>query len=320
MAAPVFPRIAAGLLLAVAYAPLRGQRPAWTRPHDVRVRRGGTWDFRYANLFSFGGGTLRPACRSVKTSASTWEGEGQKVSGRAARAGERTARPAGRVSSTRACTRYHESPQHLVGARSSSSAESRTPRAGFTRPILRSEVPARRELHEARLDDRQRQPPRGSECRILERHRIRVERVVEVDVQIDASTSNVDDLRESQIDLVQPVAVHRTRLDQINGRLVQGEWTAQCRTGRPVGIVEDVGRHDLRTRDALQRSADSNPIPRQRVRRERLVLRQERRLLMAESRRRPRTEGGNGRGGARGRRDVQQFEHVVDELAGWRRA
>src|SRR6187402_100686 len=179
------------------------------------------------------------------------------------------------------------------------------------------EIPAGRELHEARLNDRGRQAPHRTDRPDLSDDRVRVERVVEVDVEVDPAVADVDDLGESQVDLVQPVAEGRGGPDCVDRGLGVGERPRQGGERRTVGVVVDVGRHNLRTRQALQRATDADAVPRQVVGHEPLVLREERRFLMAERRRRELARGRTGDLGldTRGGIDGERLRQVVDDVA-----
>src|SRR5262245_19377340 len=105
------------------------------------------------------------------------------------------------------------------GGRSKPSSRFRPARS----PRSSLEIPTGAEFHESRLDDGDRPLPSGAECVVLDKNRVRVERVVQVDVQVHAAATDADDLREAQIELIQSVSVQRTRLDQIDVGLPQRE-------------------------------------------------------------------------------------------------
>src|SRR5688500_3650035 len=130
---------------------------------------------------------------------------------------------------------------------------------------LALEVPARAEFDESWLDDRQRQLPGLAEVVQLRENRVRIERVVEVDVEIDAALADRDDLGEPQVELIEPVAIDGAGLDQIDARLRQRKGPPQRRLRQPGGVVVDVVRPDLRPRQALIRAADTDAVPGQRV-------------------------------------------------------
>src|SRR5881296_3852305 len=138
-----------------------------------------------------------------------------------------------------------------------------SPRAEMYRSVTRStlEIPTGAELHESRLNDGDRSLPGGAERVVLDENRVRVERVVQVDVQIHAAATDADDLREAEVELIQPVSVHRTRLDQIDVGLPQRERPAKR------GYAADVDgvRSNLRPRKALKGATEANVV-RQRVR------------------------------------------------------
>src|SRR5204863_4716303 len=83
------------------------------------------------------------------------------------------------------------------------------------------EIPTCAELHEPRLNDGDRPLPGGAERVVLDENRVRVERVVQIDVQVHAAATDADDLREAEVELIQPVSVHRAWLDQIDVGLPQ---------------------------------------------------------------------------------------------------
>ena len=96
-----------------------------------------------------------------------------------------------------------------------------------------------------------------------------------------AVSAEPQDLREAHIELVQPLAVHRSRLDDIY-RDIGGaarKWAAERRCHEGIG-GDEVGE-DLGSRDALERSADLEVDARDRVRAEHLHLREEVRVHAA---------------------------------------
>ena len=119
---------------------------------------------------------------------------------------------------------------------------------------------------------------------------VRVERVVEVHVQVELAAADVDDLGEPQVDLVEPVAPHRAGLDQVHVGLSVRERPRQrpsspsgwrcCRCWSPA----PAGRAGSGT----CRHADTPP--RREVADEPLVKRLNRRLLVTEGRRTERTD------------------------------
>ena len=130
-----------------------------------------------------------------------------------------------------------------------------------------SEVPPCPELHEPRLDDRRCVPPGHAVILDLLEDRVRVERVVEVDVHIEPPLLR-DDLRETQVELVQAVAKlgagrktpepkrinpSRNQVDSRAGR----EGSSESRRRDSVRVVGV----DNRTDHALERPADSDAVP-----------------------------------------------------------
>src|SRR5437870_5434361 len=151
------------------------------------------------------------------------------------------------------------------------------------------EIPTSAEFHEPRLNHGDRPLPGGAERVVLHENRARVERVVQIDVQVHAAATDADDLREAEVELIQPVSVHRAWLDQIDVGLPQRKRPAE---GRDRADVDGV-RGNLRSWNALEGAAESNAV-RQRVRAKPFVLHQERCLLMTVLLRRPRATGGGG--------------------------
>jgi len=92
---------------------------------------------------------------------------------------------------------------------------------------LTLEIPTGAEFHESRLNDGDWPLPGGAERVVLDENRIRIERVVQVDVQVHAAATDADDLREAEIEFIQSVAKQRTRLDQIDVGLPQRERPAK---------------------------------------------------------------------------------------------
>src|SRR2546425_10569241 len=164
-----------------------------------------------------------------------------------------------------------------------------SPRAGISWRFAHTtlEIPTGAEFHESRLNDGDRPLPGGAERVVLDENRVRVERVVQVDVQVHAAATNADDLREAEVELIQSVSIQRTRLDQIDVGLPQRERPAK----RGYGADVDGVRSNLRPRKALEGGTDANAV-RQRVRGKTFVLRKERRLLVTVLFRRPRAAGG----------------------------
>src|SRR3989449_7552675 len=166
---------------------------------------------------------------------------------------------------------------------------SRKPSSRF-RPARSSrsslEIPTGAEFHESRLNDGDRPLPGGAERVVLDENRVRVERVVQVDVQVHAAATNADDLREAEVELIQSVSIQRTRLDQIDVGLPQRERPPEQ------GYCADVDgvRSNLRPRKALEGAAESNAVS-QRVGSQTFVLRKERRVLVTVLFRCPRAAG-----------------------------
>src|SRR2546422_3320973 len=178
------------------------------------------------------------------------------------------------------------------------------------------EIPTGAEFYESRLNDGDWPLPGGAERVVLDENRVRVERVVQVDVQVHAAATNADDLREAEVELIQSVSIQRTRRDQIDVGLPQRERPAK----RGYGADVDGVRSNLRPRKALEGATEANAV-RQRVRGKTFVLRKERRLLVTVLLRRPRAAGCSGHqrlnAGRRGRgnRRLQRLGHVVDDVA-----
>src|SRR5262249_53090016 len=89
-----------------------------------------------------------------------------------------------------------------------------------------------------------------------------------------AAFGHPEDLCHAEIDLVQPVAILRSRIDHANGRLTCVEEIGTSETlnttgGDVGGGVENI-REDERPLGALERPANSD-VPRQDVRAQRLV-------------------------------------------------
>src|SRR5438876_9063791 len=192
-----------------------------------------------------------------------------------------------------------------------------SPRAEMYRTVMRSslEIPTGAEFHESRLNDRDRSLPGGAERVVLDENRVRVERVVQVDVQIHAAVTDADDLREAEIEFIQSVAKQRTRLDQIDVGLPQRERPAERGCGADINGV----RGNLRPRNALEGATEANAV-RHRIRGKTFVLRKERRLLVTVLLRRPRAAGcrshqrlNAGRRG--GNRRLRRLGHIVDDVA-----
>src|SRR5437870_7451552 len=109
-------------------------------------------------------------------------------------------------------------------------------------------MPTCPEVHESRLDDGDRPVPGGAERVVLDEDRVRVECVVQVDVQVHAAATNADDLREAEVELIQSVSIQRTWLDQIDVGLTQRERPPE----RGYRADVDRVRRDLRPRKALE--------------------------------------------------------------------
>src|ERR1044071_7240171 len=82
-------------------------------------------------------------------------------------------------------------------------------------PCITSEIPARAELQDAALKHRGRLEPRAAvHARVggrFRQHRVVVERVVDVEVQIDgAAAAELEDAAEAEIELSQPIPRYRT--------------------------------------------------------------------------------------------------------------
>src|SRR5438128_10932166 len=120
------------------------------------------------------------------------------------------------------------------------------------------EIPTSAEFHEPRLNDGDRTLPGGAERVVLDENRVRVERVVQIDVQVHAAATNADDFREAEVELIQPVSIQRAWLDQIDVGLPQRKRPAKRRDRAG---VDGVGGN-LRSRHALEGAAEPNPGPR----------------------------------------------------------
>src|SRR5258705_9217334 len=108
-----------------------------------------------------------------------------------------------------------------------------------------SEIVARRELHEPRLDNSSRAQPRCAKCIDLRQDRVGVAEIVDVEVRLEpALAAHVEDLRRAKVDLIQTIAINRARLDDVDGGLVRQERGASQplhSAGRDVGVrVDDV--------------------------------------------------------------------------------
>src|SRR6266545_4062174 len=127
-----------------------------------------------------------------------------------------------------------------------------------------SEIKLYAELQEARLKNRRRPSPHR-EVEVLRDHGIRVHDVVEIDVQRGARPTKPDDLRRAKIELIVPIAVHRSGLNQVD-RHVSGaarQWPPERLRGHR--RRQDVIGCQLRAGNALECSADLNPASRKRV-------------------------------------------------------
>src|SRR4029077_18806745 len=84
-----------------------------------------------------------------------------------------------------------------------------------------SKIYLRAHLEEARLQHRGRRQPRRRSRRerlVITQHRRAVEDIVDVDTEVGPPTAETDVLRDSQVELVDAVAVQRSRLNQVDGR------------------------------------------------------------------------------------------------------
>ena len=99
-----------------------------------------------------------------------------------------------------------------------------------------------------------------------------IQRVVEIEIERGAFGAEPEHLREPQIDLVQPIAVHRRRRNQVHGRVhrTSRERPAERLRHHRAGDVEV--RRELRPGHALERAAHLHIHPRERIRAEELGL------------------------------------------------
>src|SRR5688500_3846670 len=75
----------------------------------------------------------------------------------------------------------------------------------------------RADLDDASAHDLDRAPPRGAVTGVLVQHRILVEDVVDVEVRLNPRTGvQVDETAEPEIDLLDPLPVHRVVRDQVD--------------------------------------------------------------------------------------------------------
>src|ERR1043166_3232674 len=77
------------------------------------------------------------------------------------------------------------------------------------------EIKLHADLEQPRIEDAQRHET-GGVVVVLTRDRIRVERVVEVEVQCGLRPAELEKLRKTEIELVEPLAVRRARRDDVN--------------------------------------------------------------------------------------------------------
>src|SRR4029077_20429653 len=85
-------------------------------------------------------------------------------------------------------------------------------------PITRlpnSKVELGSDLDEPRLQHIQRFPPDRVRGFLLQ-NRIRVEQVVQIEVDVRARPADANNLREPQVDLLQSIAILRSRLDDVD--------------------------------------------------------------------------------------------------------
>src|SRR5439155_18002203 len=141
-----------------------------------------------------------------------------------------------------------------------------------------SKVPANADLEDPALDDRGRLQPGaavGAAVAVGQRQRrVRVERVVEIEVRVERALADLEDLREPDVELVQPIAEHRVRHEGVDGLLTGragGERPAERRRQLRAGIND--ARLNARPRQALEVAADAQAVPRQLVVRDELCLR-----------------------------------------------
>src|SRR5262245_43055203 len=98
--------------------------------------------------------------------------------------------------------------------------------------VMTLEIPPRTELHETRWNRLQRvavaeRNADGTHAVQRNGDRVRVERVVEIEVQVHATLRQPQDLREPQVDLIQPIAPHRSWFNHVEHGGGIGEWTSQ---------------------------------------------------------------------------------------------
>src|SRR5262249_5494912 len=80
---------------------------------------------------------------------------------------------------------------------------------------FRSEIELRADLEQSRVEDAQRHQPRG-EIVVLTRDRVRVQGVVEIEVDGGLRRTKLEELRKTKIELVEALAVDRSWRDDID--------------------------------------------------------------------------------------------------------
>src|SRR5262249_35527066 len=114
-----------------------------------------------------------------------------------------------------------------------------------------------------------------AERRVQRQYPARVQEVEDVDGRMDTAVLYVEDLAEPNIELRDPIAVHRPGSDQLRG--------SDAQTQRPAEVLDlvasdGVARRDLRAGPVLQRGAGGQATPGQRVAHESFHIRLKRRL------------------------------------------
>src|SRR5678815_3002370 len=103
-------------------------------------------------------------------------------------------------------------------------------------------------------------------------HRVGVERVVDIQIHRSPPASPVQQLGETKVELVEPVAVHRPRIDDVDRDVLRAAGEIASERLPHGGVRHDQIGRQRRAWNALERSAQSDRDLRNRVGAEHLEL------------------------------------------------
>src|SRR6266545_2592229 len=140
----------------------------------------------------------------------------------------------------------------IVSAASANATTSR--RFLWVRSLNRitSEVELEDDLRKPRVQDLLRLLP-AVERRVHAEHGIRVQRVVEIEADVEPRAAGTQNLADAEIELIQAFTIHRARFDEVHVDVARAAGERTPERGANLVRRGEVGRQNFRTRQVLKR-------------------------------------------------------------------